>query len=150
MFVKQYQVAAASDCESAVMKFVETVRTEASVGEVRRRIAVFVEYDGAWKTIVIDPDDQGDIDGPILWAVNRLADAMGAEAAAFVQDGPEGAIVSVEPRAHGCGLVFRLGRGETMPEAEEDPAMPFEIMPGGAPGGWQSEDVDAYVEDAGE
>jgi hypothetical protein len=107
---------------------------------VRSRIALFTKDTAGWRTVELDLGGENDLDADLIWAMNRMARIVGAEAAAFVGernlDGKtvSCACVMVERRGAAMLEVHRLGRGEGDETAHEAGA--FEIVPGGSDEGW--------------
>jgi hypothetical protein len=129
-------------CDDAISAFVALTREAARRGRLPWRIALFAEDTAGWRTIVFEPGDFNDLDADIVWAANRAARILKASAAAFVNDGAEGAVVCVE-RARSRRLVeYQLGRGEHPPIVRSvDQAQ--ELLPGGRRDvglGWQDHD----------
>lgn len=129
--------------EDSIRLFVEQVRTEATGGPVRWRIALFVKDTHGWRTVVLDPGDTNDADAMLTWSMNRMARIIDASAAAYAEEWvDDGAVACIERRDAPALEVHRLGRGDAdAVSAESD--REFFFVPGGPPDvGWGRQDHD--------
>lgn len=125
--------------ESAVAAFVARVRAEPVDGP--RLYAVFARADDGWATVVIDcACAVDDALAEAIWAINRLARLLGAEAVACARASGPDATVFLERRGRQHVQWCRPGRDRFTPRTKYHP---FDLIAGGPIGeGWGHSDHD--------